>query len=277
MKKRILLSLITSILLLSIIFSGCQTGISQELYEQVTAQVQEAQSNLAEAQKALSDLHAQKSAIDDELASAKDTIADLQQQVVALGEQASLIGVTPEETAIKIVKYYHETHVYSTYDMFICSDMASEVWNMLKAQGISAVIVVGNKDAAISDILQCDHAWVLANIGSGEYLALEATGGYAVKKSENYLYYRGWAFNSPADLKSYNNMIREYNTRVGFRNLINDEANEAMALYNASSGPAEAAKYEVLYSKLVEMRAEQETILNNLMDDIHDLATPISY
>ena len=83
-------------------------------------------------------------------------------------------------------------------------------------------------DTAITDILQSDHAWVLATVAPGEYLALETTGGYVVKKSENPLYYRGWSFNSPADLKSHNDMVKEYNTRVGFRNQLNTEANKAL-------------------------------------------------
>jgi hypothetical protein len=154
--------------------------------------------------------------------------------------------------------------------------MASEVWNMLKAQNISSIVVVGNKDAAISDILQCNHAWVLAAVAPGEYLALETTGGYAVKKSENPLYYRGWSFNSPADLKSYNDMIHEYNTRVGFRNQINTEVNKAGALLNSATRPADVDKYQTLYDKLVELRTAQETTLNNLMNNIKKLASVLS-
>jgi hypothetical protein len=144
--------------------------------------------------------------------------------------------------------------------------MASEVWNMLKAQAISAVVVVGDKDNVIGDILQSDHAWVLADIGPGQYLALETTGGYAVQKTENPLYYIGWSFSSPAELKSYNDWVKEYNVRVGFRNLLNNEANEAFTAGN-----------NAVYTKLVELRTAQETELNKLMAKIKALATPISY
>src|SRR4030042_2066684 len=86
----------------------------------------------------------------------------------------------PAETAQKIVSYYRETHVYSSYDLFVCSDMAAEVWNMLKAAGIDSIIAVGRIDASIGDILDSNHAWVLAEVGSGQFLALETTGGFAV-------------------------------------------------------------------------------------------------
>jgi outer membrane murein-binding lipoprotein Lpp len=276
MKKRLSLVLLTVFLLLSVILSGCQSGgIPQALYDQVNAQLADEQSKLAEAQKALGDLQSQKSAIDKELATAKTTITDLQSQVSSLQAQATLTGATPAETAVKIVKNYHETHVYSTYDLFICSDMASEVWNMLKAQNISAVIVVGNKDALISDILQCNHAWVLATVAPGEYLALETTGGYTVKKSENPLYYIGWSFNSPADLKANNDWRKEYNTRIVFRNQINNEANKVLVLHNNATNQAEAEKYKAVYDKLLELRTSQETELNNLMANIKKLATPL--
>jgi hypothetical protein len=153
--------------------------------------------------------------------------------------------------------------------------MAAEVWNMLKAAGITSVIAVGNKDTAISDILQSNHAWVLAEVAPGQYLALETTGGFTVSGSENPLYYRGWAFDSPAELKSYNDYVKEYNTRVGFRNLLNNEANEAVGLYNNASTQAEADKWLALYNKLIELRNDQEAILNTLMAQINSLAAVI--
>ena len=276
MKKRLIISLITVILLFSLLLSGCQTGgIPQAQYDQVNTQLTDAQAKLAGIQKSLADLQAQKSAADKELTTAKATIADLQKQMSGLKDQATLTGATPAETAARIVKSYHETHVYSTYDLFICSDMASEVWNMLKAQGITAIIVVGNKDVLISDILQSNHAWVLAAVAPGEYLALETTGGYAVKKTEKPLYYVGWSFSSPADLKANNDLRKEYNTRVGFRNQINTEVNKAAALHNGAANPTEADKYKAVYDKLVELRTAQETALNNLMSNIKKLAAPL--
>jgi outer membrane murein-binding lipoprotein Lpp len=261
MKNRVLLSLFTVAILISAILSGCQSaGIPQAQYDQVAAQLKDFQSRLAAAQSDLTKAQADKSAVDAQLKNAQSQIASLQNQV----SQSSLVGATPAETAAKIVKNYHDTHVYSAYDLFVCSDMAEEVWNMLKAQNISAVVVVGNVSTLISDILQSDHAWVLATVAPGQYLALEATGGYAVDKSKYPLYYVGWYFNSPADLKSHNDMVKEYNVRVGFRNQLNNEATKAAAANNG-----------VLFNKMVELRTAQETELNNLMAKIKKLAVPL--
>ncbi len=269
MKKRISLILLTITLMVSLILSGCQTGngISQAQYDQLNAQLQQAQQQLAACDKEKSDLQSQKSDADAQLKDARAQVSALQSQVAEVQAQlgeSSLVGATPAETAAKIVKYYHDTHVYSTYDFFVCSDMASEVWNMLKAQGISAVIVVGDVHNLVSDILQSNHAWVLATVGSGEVLALETTAGRSVSKSENAYYYIGWSFKSPAELKANNDLRKEYNVRVEFRNQLNNEANKALAENNYA-----------LYEKLVELRTAQETELNNIMSQINQLATQI--
>jgi outer membrane murein-binding lipoprotein Lpp len=276
MKKKILLALITAIILLSVTLVGCQAGgVAKDVYDKVATELKEIQSKYTDALTKYDELKAEKAAVDAELQKAQAKINELQGQVGGLKEQATLTGATPAETAAKIVKNYIETHVYSTIDYFICSDMASEVWNMLKAQGIKAVIVVGNKDASISNILQSDHAWVLAEVGPGEWLALEATGGYVVTKSKNPLYYRGWSFDSPTSLKSHNELVREYNTRVGFRNQIAAEDNKVIEEHNRATDPTTADKLEAVHNKLVELIKQQEAALNNLMNEITRLATPL--
>jgi outer membrane murein-binding lipoprotein Lpp len=276
MKKRVLIVIITLTLVLSITLVGCQTaGITQAQYDQLAAQLTDTQAKYTEAQNNVNKLQSEKLAVDAQLKDAQSRIASLQGQVGGLKEQATLTGATPAETAAKIVKNYIETHVYSTIDYFICSDMASEVWNMLKAQGIKAVIVVGNKDATISNILQSDHAWVLAEVNPGEYLALEATGGYVVTKSKNPLYYRGWSFDSPVALKSHNELVREYNTRVGIRNQIAAEDNKVIEENNKATDPATAERLEAVHNKLVELIQQQEAALNNVMSEINKLATPL--
>jgi len=253
MKKTLIIIIITVVFL----FSGCQagtTGVPQADYDQVLSQLTAAQADLAA-------LQTSKAAVDTQLADAQSGIASLEAQLAALQAQYDLTGVTPAETAAKIVSYYRKTHVYSSYDLFVCSDMAAEVWNMLKAAGIDSVVAVGRIDSAISDILDSNHAWVLAEVAPGQYLALETTAGFTVPESENPLYYRGWSFDSPADLKAYNDLIREYNTRVGFRNLL---ANE----YNDSTNPA-------VRDELHNLMTDQEAILNSLMAQITGLAAVI--
>lgn len=262
--------------MLSVALAGCQAGgIPQAQYDQLNAQLADVQAKLAQAQNDLNKLQADKSAADSQLADAQKTIAALQGQLKGAEKENSLVGATPAETAEKIVKLYHETHVYSTYDLFICADMAAEVWNMLQAQGISSIIAVGDTENPITDIVLCTHGWVLAEVAPGQYLALETTGGYVVQKSEHPLYYRGWTFDSPASLKSYTQMIREYNVRVGLRNDINNAANKAAALHDNATSQSDVDKYQAIYDELVKLRTEQESILNSLMGKITGLAKPL--
>jgi hypothetical protein len=277
MKKRVLSALLVCVCLLSIVLVGCQQGgVAQELYDQLGEQLNKAKEQLSEQrdensklQDKINDVQSEKMVLETELQEARAEINELQ-------NQNELTGATPAETAEKIVKYYHDTHVYSTYDLFICSDMASEVWNMLKAQGINARIVIGNVDAAIGDILLSNHAWVLAEVAPGEYLALETTGGFVVPESQNALYYRGWYFDSPAKLKSNNQLVREYNIRVGIRNQIAAEANKVIEEHNKATSQSEVDKLEAVHSKLLELIEAQEAELNRIKAEIDSLATRCS-
>ncbi len=275
MQRKVLMGLITVVFLLLFVLVGCMGGVSQEQYDAIAAQLVKAKEQVAQLQDEKGNLQAEKEAVAAELQAAQAQITELQGQVGGLKEQYELVGATPAKTAEKIVKYYHETHVYSQYDFFVCSDMASEVWNMLKAQGINAVIVVGNKDAAIGDILQSKHAWVLAEVAPGEYLALETTGGYVVPESENALYYRGWSFDSPAKLKANNQLVREYNVRVGIINQIVAEANEVRDEHNQATNQPTADKLKAVYDKLIELIEQQEAEMNNLLAEINGLATEL--
>jgi len=129
-------------------------------------------------------------------------------------EKYELVGETPTDTAINIVKRYHETHIYSKYDFFVCSDMALDVWNMLKAQEIDALIQIGNVETGAEDISEVNHAWVLAETSPGHYLALETTGGYAVWRKDAPLYYEGWSFDNPREYKRFEELSYEYNIPV---------------------------------------------------------------
>jgi len=279
MKRKVLLALITAVFLLSFALAGCGGGIPQAQYDQVAAQLKEAQAQaqalVTEIQGEIKDLKAQGAAAAAELKTAQAKVTELEGQVSGLKEQYELVGATPAETAEKIVKYYHETHEYSTTDLFVCSDMAAEVWNMLKAQGIDAVMVVGNKDAAIGDIIQSNHAWVLAEVAPGEQLALETTGGFVVPESENALYYRGWSFDSPKELKSYNQLFREYNVRVGIHNDIVGEDHKVVDEFNRTSNPSTQDKLEAVHQKLVELMEAQEAEMNNILAEINGLATKL--
>lgn len=270
--KKALMIIISLTLLLSIVLTGCSSGVSQADYDALLAQLADARTQLNDLQADLSEVNDAKAASE---AALQNQIDELSRQMEDLKVRYEWIGLSTAEIAEKIVQNYNATHVYSQIDLFVCSDMASEVWNMLKAKGIASVIVIGNKDMPITDIMQSNHAWVLADIGDGQKLALETTGGFSVSRDKNPLYYRGWTFASPSDLKKNNDLRKEHDLRVGFRNLLAAEVNNAMNLYNNSGSQVEADKYFELYNKLKELKDAQETIINQLKVQITELAAQL--
>jgi len=274
MKKKLLVSLIAAIFLLSIILTGCQSGgVAQDLYDNVVEQLNNAQNTNVQLHNQISDLENAKEATEDQLQDALATIDDLQLQISSMTGQYDLTGDTVVETVTNIIEYYHDTHAYSKADLFVCSDMASEVWSMLKAQGINARIVVGSKDTPINDIILSDHAWLLAEVDGGQYLALETTGGYVVYEEDNPLYYKGWYFGSPAEMKSYNELVKEYNVRVEIINQIIAEDQQVVDEHNQSTNPTEAAKLLAVHNMLEELILAQEADILAIEDAINNLAT----
>ncbi|MFC1934801.1 hypothetical protein ACFLXZ_00595 [Chloroflexota bacterium] len=221
------------ILLLGLLL-GCGGGVSQGTYKRLEAQLEAAQAQVAELRGEISGLQAQNKDTDAQLKAAKEKIAVLESKIGGLQEQYELIGGTIAETAENIVRHYYETHSYSKIDYFICSDMAKDVWNMLKAQDIVAIIQVGNVETGVGDIVESDHAWVLAEVAPGEYLALETTAGYVVTRDKNELYYQGWSFDNPREIKEYDELLVEYNTRVDIINQLQGIAEGISAQYQTA-------------------------------------------
>ncbi len=274
MKKKIFIPVITLLLLVVITLSGCQSGgISAEEYNDIVRQLNEANLQISGLQVEKATLESARDSAEDDLEAAEAIITELQIQISGMTGQYDLTGENTLETVMNIIEYYHDTHIYSKADLFVCSDMSMEVWNMLKARGINALIVVGDIDIPMDDILLSDHAWVLAEINDGQYLALETTGGYAVYKADNELYYQGWYFESPADMKSYNALIKEYNIRVEIVNQLIVEDQAVVAEHNASTNPSEAAKLKAVHDMLDKLITAQEVDLLAVEDEINGLAT----
>jgi hypothetical protein len=132
-------------------------------------------------------------------------------------------GLSKNPDEIEIVKHileeYHKDHTYTLKDLFVCSDMAIDVWNLVETKGINAQICAGNVDENIFYDMDWDyvlgkmnHAWVLAEISPFAWLALETTGGYVVlsegssdgTEEENDLYYSSKiCFPNPKEFKEF--------------------------------------------------------------------------
>jgi hypothetical protein len=179
--------------------------------------------------------------LEEQLNEAKDEAGALMQQIAELGDGAGLTGDTKEETAINIVQQYHKTHTYSMEDLYVCANMAMDVWNMLKAQGIDAVIQIGSAEKTVTNMVDSEHAWVIAEIDNGQYLALETTSGEAVTKAENPLYYTGWAVESPAKYNEFEELMQEHNVRADIVNSMIKDAENTYSLYQTEFGKYQAA------------------------------------
>lgn len=115
------------------------------------------------------------------------------------------------EIVTGIVEEYYKTHTYSEYDLFVCGDMAIDVWNMVETEGINAQITVGNVDNPDADWTENNHAWVLVEVSPDTWLALETTGGYVTYDEK---YYSGYFFKNPREFKEYLELKKEYNAQI---------------------------------------------------------------
>jgi hypothetical protein len=277
MKMKVILPIIITLLVVLVSINGCQSsGISANEYNDVIDQLQAANDQISELWTEKTDLESAKETVEDDLEDALATISELQVQISGMVGQSDLTGENTLETVINIIEYYHDTHMYSKSDLFVCSDMSMEVWNMLQARGIKALIVVGDIETLIDDILLSTHAWVLAEIEENRYLALETTGGYVVYNSENDLYYKGWYFKNPADMKSYNELVKEYNVRVSIINQIIVEDQAVVDEHNSTTNPTEAAKLKAIHEMLDKLITSQEADLIAIEEEINGLASRCS-
>jgi hypothetical protein len=128
-------------------------------------------------------------------------------------------------TLTKIIEDYHSIHTYSLTDFFVCSDMAIDVWDLVKTKGINAKICSGNVKENLSlyktDLEyfnKMDHAWVIAEVEPFKFVALETTGNYLVFEkntneenvTKNDLYYNGLCFNTPSEYKRFIELRTDY-------------------------------------------------------------------
>ncbi|MDD5094715.1 MAG: hypothetical protein PHV74_10105 [Dehalococcoidia bacterium] len=79
----------------------------------------------------------------------------------------------------EIGQWYQSKHVYieGTFD---CNDMAVDLWNMLLAENIKSVIIVGNRNRVGETFLESNHAWLDVFNANGEVFYLEPTTGEVI-------------------------------------------------------------------------------------------------
>lgn len=142
----------------------------------------------------------------------------------------------------EIVANYHKTHVYIgtqgglANDIYVCGDMACDVWNMVQKAGINAKIKVGNVKKDIKQINEANHAWVLAEVESGKWLALETTGGFTIPMDKNPRYYFGWSFTNPKKLREHVEIKHQLRAAVRKYDEALNEYEQAVRTYNSMTG-----------------------------------------
>ena len=272
--KKLLIGLLATLFLLSFVLIGCQetTGIAQEAYDELKAQYEEISDRYQELVNEPEDIQPEIPDLSDELAAAQSEIAELQSQIDDLTDRYVLEGDNTVETIEKLLRFYYDTHTYSV-NVYDCDNMAADVWNQLITLDINAVIAIGSLDYTVTDITQTNHAWVMAEVSPGEWLALEATGGRIVTKSENPLYYVGWTLETPAAYRKHNLMVRQFNTLVKVYNDIVTEDNAVIMEYNQSGNQQTADKLMAVHNKLQELLEQYDAQLAELKAEIESQAT----
>lgn len=196
----------------------------------------------------------------------------------------------------QIAVEYASGHTYSKDDVYDCDNMAQDVWDMLKAKGINARIAVGDFESVeggriangtaaqkssdtghlgeievpsrtygnmnVSNSKAIDgfnHAWVLAEVSPGSWLALECTGGYVVYSEENENYYNGLTFSNPRNYRSFLELYGDRKARVQEYEAQRLYYNELVEKYNDAS-----------YSEQLVMKSGVEVSKNTLLEKEKD-------
>lgn len=122
--------------------------------------------------------------------------------VISPSLQAQIYPEQKLKTINRIAKEYHRTHTYSKG--FVCEDMAADVWNQLKTQGIKAKIVTGNLDRPDANFFEANHVWLMAEVSSDYWVIVETTSGQVGDiTNTRSTYWRGFYFSTARQFKRH--------------------------------------------------------------------------
>ncbi len=260
-KRKGQIAFIAVVVALAGLLAGCATSPASQTESGASA------AELAAAQELVDAAQGQIAALEGKLEASEAQASSLKGQLTELAAESELVGATPSDTAANVIRVYHETHSYSIWDLFVCADMSMDVWNMLQAQGIEATIQIGSVDADINNMEDSDHAWVLAEVSPGTFLALETTNGQVVQREDNSRYYGGWSFDNPREYKRFEELKYEHNIRVSFMNGMIEQSKATFAQYQEAFD-LYAALSDEFNSKYAGQPASAES--QALADEIND-------
>lgn len=181
-----------------------------------------------------------------------------------------------EKICAEVIAKYTAEHKYIPGE-FICVDFASGVWHELMQKGVLAKVRVGSLGKEIKSIRQADHAWVMAEVSLGTWLAIEPQ-SRIIYPSENSTYYQGYDFLHDGPVREHNRLVhtlaaawKKYEDAV-------KERDDVLVRYNNAPWFIRQGLYPILVSKEEYVRfagADVEAARRNLSDCIAR-ATPSS-
>ena len=118
-----------------------------------------------------------------------------------------------------IAAAFHKTHTYTLEGDFVCLDMAIDVWNQLRTNGIEAKIMGGNIKENVTTwnyrqlARESNHAWVVAKLSPAEKVAIETTAGTVIKPgmANSSAYFKGIEFETPGEIKRFDSLRKKAN------------------------------------------------------------------
>jgi hypothetical protein len=132
----------------------------------------------------------------------------------------------------QIVEDFHKTNAISGISD-ICSHarLAQDLWGLVNAKGVRALLVGGDADNPAADWTNYDRTWVVAEVLPGQWVALDATMGTLVYRQDNPLYYTGIIFENPADMQTWIRLRPVYFTQLKKVETIRQQRNATMEEY----------------------------------------------
>ena len=150
----------------------------------------------------------------------------------------------PDNAKAKIVMEiahdYHKSHQYKgtqtgeQENIFVCGDMARDLWDMLETKGIRAKLRVGNVKTSMKSPMDANHVWVMAEVSPEKWLAVECTGGYVVYFGQNDKYYRGPVFSTPNQQKECEALWKDYFAALEKDQVAENDYKDASGEYDAA-------------------------------------------
>lgn len=134
-------------------------------------------------------------------------------------------------------------------ELFVCADMAIDIWNLLTTEKIESKIMAGNVQIDILSgstlktyLTNINHVWLLAQISPSFWIPLETTGGHIVQPSmlNFHLYNTGVMFDNPKQYKDFDANRKAMFASMNEAASLVDHFNE---LYGGKPTTPEATEY----------------------------------